>query len=360
MPEVSIRIHSSTEDSSYYTLHNWARQLLPALNVPLLYLSARGDYRINCALFSGEPNHVLFSDPKSKRLYQNSHWMGKTAQVIFRTPTDLASPDLQERWRQSGARLQGWAGYGLQTQWAGRLTVNLFTLSQSSWNSQSDVGLKNSIIVMDTLGLGGNLVDGACSASGRMRIAKGQEYKAMHWLKRSHQINQGASAFTLVSGALRLGLELQHYAKTGEMHSSTAIYGALDLAGGGIGLQYSRLVLKESRRLQNLAEKNTALLGKITLTPSVRFALRITGIFGSLVGFSASAYQAWNTLQNREESARSRKRQRNSSALGMLSSGFMLASACFVSPASAPVAGLLLATGLGLLTLQSLYDYAGN
>ncbi len=351
------QVQSSNEDAQYYALHNWARQLLPILNVPLLYLSSQGDYRINCALFSKEPDHVLFQDSKSKRLYQDSHWTGKIAQAIFRTQANSIFPERQEQWRRSGARLQGWAGYGLQAQWGGRLAINLLSLSQSPWNNSSDTWMKNSVIVMDTLGLGGNLFDGACGAAGRIHIAKGQEQSALRWLQRSHNINQVASALTLIAGALRLGLELRNYVQTGEMHSSTAIYGAMDLAGGGIGLQYSRLVLRESRRLKTLNEKNTALMGKIILSPTMRLALRTTGIFGSLVGFSASAYQAWNALQNNEISAQSRKRQKVSSSLGMLSSGLTLASACFVTPATSPVAGLFLAAGVGLLCLQSFYDY---
>src|SRR5690606_39252283 len=131
------------------------------INVPLLYLSAQGDYRINFSLLSQDPQHPLFSTHGEKKLYHSNHWIGRASQKLFlpkRPLRDQTPQEISQQYRRSGTKLQTFAGYGLQAQWTTRLAINLFAMGNTPWNDPTTNSWKHSIIALDTFGLGANLL----------------------------------------------------------------------------------------------------------------------------------------------------------------------------------------------------------
>lgn len=341
-----------------YHWHSKGRELASALQIPLVWLSSAGQYRVTLALYREQPQHPVFQG-KIQKIYQTQNPLGVLAQRMFVPSMWRQTPETANvlpALRRSGSGLQSFAGYGMQAPLLFRLGINISALSDETfWKSKATFPERGAI-ALDTASLFGGLVQNQFYIQGLRKLNQGAEFTARAWFLRNHRLNIAGSSMQAVAGSLRLGLEVQRYFETGQLNASAAYYGALDGAGGIGGVVYSRYLLNQARTMSRVAACNNSLMGLTPLPFRLRWGLRGLGLAASVVGLGLSLHAFTDTAFRRDLPQPQRRRQMVSSGLGIAGSGMMMVSALMITPATAPLAGLVLIGGMAVLIGQAVYD----
>lgn len=342
-----------------YNRHLWGREVAAALNIPLLYLSSAGQYRVNLGLFREAPEHPAFAQEYSRRWYRNEGLLGRSLQRIF-VPERLraSAPDISSGalLRRSGSGLQSVAGYGLQAPALLRLGVNARTLFDPAfWRDASSSPGFRVAIVSDSLGVAGGLAQTHFYNVAMRSLGRGEEAGALRWFRGNHRIHLASGAFQMTAGLIRLGLELERFSQSGELRPSHSFFAALDAATGAGGIWYSRFLLREAAALPAIRAQNDALMGLTRLPRGMSWGMRGLNLAGNAVGFGLNFYAFLRTFPDHSIPDSVRQDRMISAGLGMLGSGLMIGSALLVTPASAPLAGLLMIGALGVFAAQAIW-----
>ncbi|HKY62198.1 MAG TPA: hypothetical protein VJR29_02175 [bacterium] len=340
-----------------YNRHLWGREIAAALQIPLLYLSSAGQYRVNLGLYREAPGHPAFALENAQRWYRSEGLGGRSLQRLFVPPAlrPEAAASSQEL-RRSGSGLQTAAGYGLQVPALLRLGINGRTLLDPAfWRDSSHSPSQRAAVVSDSLGLAGGLVQTHFYNRGLRSLKAGEEVAALAWLRGNHRIHLASGAFQMSAGLLRLGLEMARFSRTGEFRPSHGFFGALDAAAGAGGIWYSRHLLGQAAGLSAVRAQNDALMGLTRLPRTMRWGMRTLNLAGNAVGFSLSFIAFWQAARGEGIPDQVRHHRMVSAGLGMLGSSLMMGSALLVTPATAPLAGLLMIGGLGVLAVQAIW-----
>lgn len=342
-----------------YNRHLWGREIAAALQIPLLYLSSAGQYRVNLGLFREAPSHPAFALENAQRWYRNEGLGGRSLQRLFVPPALRGEgPEASrcQELRRSGSGLQTVAGYGLQIPALLRLGINGRTLLDPSfWREASSSPSQRAAVISDSLGLAGGLVQTHFYNRGLRSLQAGEEAAALTWLRRNHRLHLASGAFQMSAGLLRLGLEIARFSRSGEFRPSHGFFGALDAAAGAGGIWYSRHLLGQAAVLSTVRAQNDALMGLTRLPRTMRWGMRSLNLAGNVVGFGLSFVAFCQAARGEGFGAPVRRQRLASSGLGMLGSALMMGSALLVTPATAPLAGLLMIGGLGVLAAQAIW-----
>lgn len=344
--------------------HLWGREVASLLQIPLLWLNSSGQYRMNLAVYREQPHHPMFVGTSPGSWYQGQSRGARLLQKIF-VPRQWreANLDVISRGdlRRSGSGLQALAGYGLQLPNLFRLGVNARTLFDPEfWHASSGRPVLRAAVFADTLGLTGGLIQTHFYNLGLRYLHRGLENQAGVWFLRNQRLHVASSSFQLFSGVLRLGFEIDHYNDTGEFRSRYAFFGALDMAAGAGGIAYSRYLLREVGVVEGMAARNNVLMGLAPLPGRLRWGLRGIGLAGNALGLGLSLHAFANAASDHEMPSALRAHRMISSGLGVAASGMMTVSSLLVTPAHAPLAGLLLITGIAILAGQAIFDNSGE
>ncbi|HEX5033766.1 MAG TPA: hypothetical protein VFW62_04745 [bacterium] len=342
-----------------YNRHLWGREIAAALQIPLLYLSSAGQYRVNLGLYREAPGHPAFALENAQHWYRSEGLGGRSLQKLFVPPSlrpEAAAVAHCQELRRSGSGLQTIAGYGLQGPALLRLGINGRTvLDPAFWRDASHSWSQRAAVVSDSLGLAGGLVQTHFYNRGLRSLQVGEEAAALGWLRSNHRLHLVSGAFQMSAGLLRLVLEIQHFSRTGEFRPSHGFFGALDAAAGAGGIWYSRHLLGQAAGLSAVRAQNDALMGLTRLPRTMRWGMRTLNLAGNAVGFSLSFIAFWQAARGEGIPDQVRHRRMAAAGLGMLGSGLMMGSALLVTPATAPLAGLLMIGGLGALAAQAIW-----
>lgn len=348
----------ATEKENGYALHKLGREIVvQATNIPLLILNAAGQYRTNYALYQSNRRDPLFQG-WSSHLYRPETAPGKRAQRFFIPKSFRGAPLSAEEaplLRRSGARMQGLASSGLQIQPLLRLGPNLMALYALASEEKGDA-LQKASVLMDSAAIVSNMTDAGIYAMGLHRIHRGMDSTATTLLMRSHRVNILSNGIQITAGLSRLYTELELYRTTGEINGAVITYAALDTANGASGIAYSGLVLKEAKATSQVIFKNNALTGLARLPASTQWILRGSGVIGAGIGLGANVYSFYEAAAGESETGKARHNKMIASGLGMAGSGLMLASALLLTPATAPLAGLLFVGALCFMVGQSIFS----
>ncbi len=342
-----------------YNRHLWGREIAAALQIPLLYLSSAGQYRVNLGLYRETPEHPAFSQEDGRRWYRSEGLVGRSLQRIFVPPALRRETPEAAHWqelRRSGSGLQTVAGYGLQVPSLLRLGINGRTLFDPAfWRDASSSPGFRAAIVSDSLGLAGGLVQTHFYNRGLQSLRGGGEAAALGWFRANHRLHLVSGAFQMSAGLLRFGLEIERFSRTGEFRPSHGFFAALDTAAGASGIWYSRYLLRQAAGLGAIRAQNDALMGLARLPRGMRWGMRGLNLAGNAVGFGLSFYTFCQAFLGEGIPREARHYRMASAGLGMLGSGLMIGSALLVTPATAPMAGLLMIGGLGAFAVQAIW-----
>ncbi|HKX12759.1 MAG TPA: hypothetical protein VJP40_06370 [bacterium] len=342
-----------------YNRHLWGREIAATLQIPLLYLSSAGQYRVNLGLYREAPEHPAFAQEGGRRWYRSEGLAGRSLQRIF-VPTALRreAPEVAhwQELRRSGSGLQTVAGYGLQVPSLLRLAVNGRTLFDPVfWRDASSSPGFRAAIVSDSLGLAGGLVQTHFYNRGLRSLQTGAEGAALGWFRANHRLHLASGAFQMSAGLLRLGFEIERISRTGEFRPSQSFFASLDAAAGAGGIWYSRYLLGQSAGLSAVRAQNDVLMGLAHLPRGMRWGMRSLNLAGNAVGFGLSFYAFCQAFLGEGIPSAARQHRMTSAGLGMLGSALMMGSALLVTPATAPLAGLLMIGGLGAFAVQAIW-----
>lgn len=348
--------------SEAYQDHKLGRQLgATPLGAALSLVHAAGDYRINAALVEANPADARFQG-WAGNLYREETAYGRVARALF-APGRRKAPEEMYR---SGLRLRSAVGWATSLPWAFRLATNAYVGQK---HPEEHFSPQSVAITLDSAAAGTQAVQALTLCTGQqMALHSRWQSSAAVVLRRSWRFGFAGGALQMGAGILRVGIETDHYLKTGDLNNSTIFYGVGDTFAGATDIGWSHFVLKEARAarsamqaakksLNDISAENQALLGAVNPVKRVRTGLKIAGVAGAAIGLGINIYALATACTETEISEESKRKQILSASIGIAGSCLMIAATLMIGTALAPVAGLALAAGTAALIGQTVFDY---
>lgn len=358
MPPV-VSTEDKSNDSGGYLTHIFSRQaLVPAAQSALKYLYGKGYYLSHTAM-SQDPNFANVYQGLSKNLYDPNHPIGKMFSKML-LPKEARgthlSPAMQTELKTTGAGYLKISHNGGQILNIGWLTLDIISMGQCFMNGGCSA--EEFIAIGADIGrVSLNIYSIATYVKGLTAFAEKTFDQAVQYLSRTQRITWKIGGFQLVAGTVRFAIATTNYVETGEADGSEFTYAAIDGISGAAQMAKTKYLLNVASHAKdsNVAADMLAFKGIQYSARMTRF-LQVTGAAGAVVGVGANGMVLYDSMTDPYMDENRRTKNIISSSMGIAGGAMLIASACIVAPAAAPVGIALAIGGAIIIGVQTVYD----